>query len=177
MQLTTATSGISLAEQHAANMLADSAAFRTWCGVSTAAQARQRIYFDALPVPPGDQAVLTKDDLVALRPFALLFTAEQNGYRRRKIAVNCFVESGQVVLQLEANIPTPLLDNRAEALRLFKNSLGAMLDEWEPLTDQAGYLSITMFDVQTLALEAEDAIPQHGDNIFAILNLPWGANE
>lgn len=177
MPRTAATSGISLAEQHLANMLADAPAFRALAsGVTTAEQAHARmIHYDALPPPEGDQAVHTPDELNKLRPFAILFTAEQNGYRRRRTATGCFVESGQIVLHLECNIPAALASDRSEALRRFKNSLGAILDDLEPLTEQAGYLAANAFDVQMLALEAEDAIPMNGDNVFAIVTIPWGA--
>lgn len=175
MPLDAAAGGISLAEHYAAEMLAASAAFRTLVGAANAAAARQRIYFDALPPPEGDQAVFSADELARYRPFAIVFTPSENSYRRVREATGTYVESGQIGIHLEANVPGNLGSDDGPLMRSWKNTVGQILDDLEALAYEAGYLAVNTFEVLVLAREAEDAIPANGDNVFAMLRLTWGA--
>jgi hypothetical protein len=176
MPLDAAADGISLAEQHVANMLADSAAFQAFANAADATAARSRIYFDALPPPEADNGVYSKDELVAYRPFAIVFTAPANGYKRTRGATGCYVESGQIGLHLEQNVPEALANDLQQPMRQIKSTLGAIINDLEALAYGAGYLAVNVIDVLVVAREAEDAITQEGDNVFAMLNLVWGAD-
>lgn len=177
MPLEAAADGITLAEQALANMLANSAAFRSFCGAADANAALKRIHFDALPQPEGDAAEHSADELKKLRPFAIVYTAAHNGYKLTRVATETFAESGTLEMLLEDNLPASIAADGPRLMRRFKNQLGAILRELQTLAWQPGYLAVNSFDVVALAREAEDERENNGDNVFAFLSVPWGQEQ
>ena len=102
MRLEPATGGITLCEEHLRRTLADCPRFRAWCGADNQAQALARIHFDDLPAPEDGAAALSEDQIIALRPFALIETGKQGGYSRGRVATETYVEAGLLWIVLEA---------------------------------------------------------------------------
>jgi hypothetical protein len=177
VQLETASGSLALAEQHVANMLANAAAFQAFVHADEAADAFERIHFDALPPPLNGQANYGPDELAKLRPFALVFTTEQNGFRRVRTATECYVESGSIVVQIERDVETEEARHNARLMRRFKNDLGDLIDELTELAYRSDYLAFDAIELVGHGRIEEDQVPTHGDHVCAVLLLTWGSSQ
>jgi hypothetical protein len=120
---------ISLAQENLRVTLADSATFRALVGATTRSAAAARIHHEGLP-DPGDGTEHTLAELEALRPLAIVFTSESQGFRRRKLSTNAFRSSGRLRLRLcrscnAAGDAGPTTD----ATKEWKNIVGKVIDE------------------------------------------------
>ncbi len=179
--MTTAASGcITLAEERVRDMLANCTAFRTWTGTTTVADAKLRIYYDAVPLPDyrDDESPLAYN--VGLRPFAVVWTAMENGFRLNELIGG----SGTVKVRFEQNTPSTSQFDWQEADRLFKNSLGAIIHSgdnsnpglWE-LSEQRLYAQITSISLDALYRTSEDEYGTLGDAQAAELSIEWGVRQ
>jgi hypothetical protein len=152
--MTAAAGTISLAEEALRVALADCAAFRTWVGAADRAEALESIYVDGLPAPAGDADVHTRAELEALRPYAILFTAEGDGVRRRLEAGGgtfCFDAGGRLIVRLVQDCPQSLDDQPTSwANQQWRQTVGlirADLRQTAAQPNQAEYLAITRLAV------------------------------
>lgn len=173
-QLLEAEGGITLAEENLRRTLAACAAFRTWCGVDTAEEALARVYVDDLPADERGLAARSREQLTALRPFALIDTGKQSGYTRGRVGTGTYVEAGTLAIVLEENVPEELAGDTANLARRFKNVLGNVIDELLALAYGAGYLAIDMLTLHGPVRCTTDDVAGEGDHQFAALEVRHG---
>jgi hypothetical protein len=169
-----AEGGITLAEENLRLTLADCARFRTWTTASDQAKALARIYIDSLPNPPNDADSYSADELVALRPFAIVMTARQSGYSRGRVATETYPEAGKMAIAFEENVPASLADDVPALERQFKNTLGVIIDEMLGLAYQAGYLAIDLITFSGPVRCLKDDAVGEGDHHFAMFEIQYG---
>ena len=99
---TTATGSLSLALQAAAFTLADVTAFRTFCGVSTQADARAKIHYGWLPKPDSWKEGYTLDENRTNWPFAILAVDEATW---EKADGSSYEAAGRTRLLIERELP------------------------------------------------------------------------
>lgn len=181
----TATGAIATSKHLLRESIATSTAFRTWEANNwTVAQARDRIYFDALPPPAANAATHSLAELNRYRPFCLIYKPADNGFRLRMAACgghNQFVPSGVLVARFERLVPITQQRDPGEADRQFENFIGSLIrsgDTNNPglveLSGQAGYLNITQVDEAGPFRAAEDEQPSIGDCQWYYLQFEWG---
>ena len=159
MALATATSAVALNAVSLGNMLAATHAWQNLTGTA--------IHYNHLP-PPANGVSHTLTELIALRPFALIWTADQ-GYRIERdtpAGSDSYGVSGNLMLEIQRN--TPNGENRAEADRSFENLWGRIIatgNVSQPgLMELAGSGShLPIAAIQHLASESTD--PQKMDAI------------
>lgn len=106
--MTAAAGTISIAEEALRLALADCAEFRTWVSAADRAAALESIYIDGLPEPAGDADVHTLAEIQALRPYAIVYTAETDGVSRRLEAGGgtfCYSATGRLMLLMVQDCP------------------------------------------------------------------------
>lgn len=176
VKLSTAEGPIALAETYLGNMVADSARFRTITGASDRTTALNRIHFGALP-PPAVGGTFTRSELEKYRPYAVIYTDEDEGFRRVLSSVsdhNNYDDHGAVMMVLEMDVAENTRNNPAEVARAFINIMGVLLDEMVQMSGQAGYL-----DVQTMAVEFgparshEEDYSKRGDYVSALMRFTY----
>lgn len=148
----------------------------------TEEQAAARIYFDELPpADPGPDH--TREQLVALRPFCLLWADVANGFRLQFDSSGscCVPSSGTFVFRLELPVPSELaLDPTALAIDL-NRKIGRLLrtcDADEPglaeLTMGSAYLPIKSLSLRGYVRTDEKAAVELGDAVVAEIEMQWG---
>jgi len=182
-----ATGALAVPKDLLRTSLATCTAFRQWDGLSlTVEQAKDRIYFDALPPPSGN--VYTKAELVALRPFAIVYTSASDGLQfvqESSAALGgSFVAAGALIVRLERNFPdvSAEADPAAAADRQFENFLGPLMrseDANSPglleLAGQAGYLVIRQLSLMAGPMRCDPKdVTGLGDHQVAFLEVQWG---
>jgi len=175
--MTAAAGTLSLAEQHLRASLAASTSWQAECCVSTAALALQRVYRDGLP-PPADGETHTLQELQGYRPYALIYTAEREGFRREMEAVSSHSEfnaRGSIMLSIFRESPDAAGDEpTADANQTFRNLIGKIIDEMCDLAGTAGYLAIESIRlVEGPYWPAPELIPVQGLWQAADLRIDW----
>lgn len=104
-------------------------AWQNWQGNAwTEAQALARIYHDALPAPAASSEAHTLSELKALRPFALIYTEPDWGFRMRREAAGMgYDQAGTIIVCIEQDIPESIIDDPAEIDLQFRKGLGNLL--------------------------------------------------
>ena len=185
MPLTAAAGCISLPEEILRASLADCYYFRRWQGAAwSQAEALARIYPDALPPPTADGFTLA--ELTALRPFVLLWTEPQAGFRLHHDSSGSdffYNHSGKLSLLFEQAVPDAIKDDPAEVDRRFKNEVGLMIcsrDGDKPglceLSGQGGYLAIEELVAYGPFRSAQDDLATDGDTQQFLVEIKWGQN-
>jgi len=174
---TAAASCITKAEERIGDMLAACSAFQSWVGESTAAAAENHIYYDAVPMEDyvEDSQLLAYNE--SIRPFALIWTGYQQGF-----TINEMIgASGVVYVRFEQSVPDAAANDWEEADRLFKNTLGQILQSGD--TDSPGlwelsitrqYTQITQMRLEQLYRTNEDELATYGDAQAAEVSIAWG---
>jgi len=168
--------GMSLAQEYLRTALADCSTFQAWVGAADQAEALARIYHEALPAPAnGNEYTLA--ELQAYRPFALIWTSEQNGYSKRRLAVGTWAESGRIMIRLEEDVDPQIANDPAEVARRFRNTIGQIIDELCALTDPgAGYLVFHTVTVEAGPIRTEeDEARTLGDAQAVELSVEYGS--
>lgn len=175
MPLAAAEGGITLAEEHLRLTVADCARFRTWAlNAPDQAAALSRIYIDGIPDHPIDQDAYTLEQMQALRPFAIVTTANQNGFSKGRIATETYAELGRLAVAFEENVPANVARDVAALERTFKNTLGVILNEMLALAYQPGYLAIDLITFHGPLRCSRDVAVAEGDHHFAYFEIQYG---
>lgn len=154
------------------------AATAQWSAIADAS----RIHFDALPAPsPGPD--YTKAQMIAARPFALMWHELSGGFRLEAATADlrCPIVSGKIVIQIELNVPSEHAANPT-ALAIWINRLiGKLLRTGESaspglwdLANTPGYLPVTSIDVDAYMRTTAKEASQVGDAIIFEFQLSWG---
>jgi len=173
MPLSAPQGSISKAVDNLRVTLADSTTFRTWVGAVDQATALVKINYESLP-PPADKNEHTLAELTAYRPYALLWTSPENGFRLSHFDN----ESGVMMLRFVQTVEIIIADDAAEIARRFLNTLGAIFDEIMALNRVGGYLATEAIELESGPFRADaDEAAAQGDYIFADAKLTWGVAE
>jgi hypothetical protein len=142
---TTPAGSMSLTEATLAASLAACASVRTWMVVADAAAAAEKIHLEGLPLPASAEQGYSREELEALRPYIVIFTAEKMGFTYEQNAVSEHLEytrRGRLVVRLVQNAPEGYDDEPTSAANLmWRNTIGTICDELCTLSGQAGYLA------------------------------------
>jgi hypothetical protein len=150
MALTAATGSISTLKELLRITVADSAAFRTWVGAATQAEALEHIHLNAIPQPYRyeDGKPWTVGDLQDLRPLAIVrmenhravhTSSGETGYN--------YGRSTNLRLTLIDNVDEDASWDDPEVTRGFENTVGTIVDELLVLGGQSGYLPFTELQI------------------------------
>jgi hypothetical protein len=85
---------------HLANMIRDCKPFAAWCGLTTwnATETEARIHIEGIGPAASSNGTMTREEMVALRPWCLLYPEGQRGYRfTRDAAPNCWSGNGSII--------------------------------------------------------------------------------
>lgn len=167
----TATGGISLAETRLAAMLSICPAFQAWTETTTSETALTHIYFDSLPPPAGDDYTLV--ELTAYRPFARIWTDVERGYHRKFVTNEHHSWGGTLVIHFDADVPSTYTGYIAQALRAFKNSLGAIIQDLCDVSGGSGCLVLESLELIGPVASNEDEIATIGDSIGAMIRIEY----
>lgn len=141
---------LSLAQEYLRATLAASAAWQSECNADDADAAKERIYHHGLPAPASGEAH-TKQELMAYRPYAIVFTAEARGFTRTFEAGGDefeFDQHGRLTLRLYRNSPDDSADEPTAAANLtWHNLVGEIIDQMCELAGGAGYLAFQTIGV------------------------------
>ena len=172
---------LSLAQEALRNSLADADAFRDWAGVTSRAAALARIHHEALP-DPSDGEAYTLAELRNHRPYAVIATAEQQGFTRRAISTSGqnhdFGEGGVLRVILAQTVDSTLSYSQAELS--FRNAVGGIIDDLCGLSGTTGAdVHLAIREVR-LALGIGRSHPKHApkqdDEHNAMLEVTWGTH-
>lgn len=173
--MTTAAGPISLSAEHLAAMLAAAPSWQTWTGAADAATARGRVHFDELP-PNADGRDYTREELIALRPFAIVGVTQ---FHRGRGGSPVALDSGALVMIVEDNVPEEIAAHGQEVALRFLNNLGALIDDLHDLANagmQAGYLLIDEIDMPDGFMRQDPGkVEADGDAAWAVLTIAWGS--
>lgn len=177
---------IPVEQQYLKNTLAASATFQTWVGAADATEAAERIHCFMLPDPepnkvdPENPDEYPREQLEALRPFALIFVPDDEKERREMVAVGSgpeFSHSGRLHIRFEQNTPDGLNGLNREAHQAFYVMLrDGVLKDMDALPRGAGlYLAYTSGEIQQPHWESPEAVSGKGLYQMMIGEFIWGA--
>lgn len=122
-----AESYLSLPLSHLKDLVAECASFQAWCGVDTAAEAKERIYFFMAP----------RD---AVRPFAVVDMGSD--WEDNLIADGAvFLDKGQLTLGLVDDVDVE--ESEPDQLMAFTNRVGSVFEDIRMLAGVDGRLNVT----------------------------------
>jgi len=173
--MTAASGPVSLPQKYLKDTLANCAAVRTWLGVATVQLALARMYDDALP-PPASGDSHTLAELTTYRPFIMVWTEPEGGYRFEMDASGSqteFHDSGQLWAEFEQDVDPLIADDPSEIHVQLRNSLGAMIAAVKLLAGTAGYLTITGGTLNGPYRSHPDERATQGDYIAGLLTVQW----
>jgi hypothetical protein len=177
MPLETAVGGLALAEEYLRDMLAACARWQTMCKApGNSAIARAHTFCDWHPKPDNGRATYSKDELVGLRPLAIVWTDENAGYTRTRVGTGCYAESGILNVQIEANVEPADADDPQQLMRKIKNDIGVLVSELDALAYEPGYIAANVIQARGPWRCERKAATQEGDHVLAFLSLAWGAD-
>lgn len=184
--MTTAASGpLMLPLEYLRNALADSAAFRTWVGTAGAniqEQARNRIHYESLSPPPASGDVYTLVELQSLRPFAMLWMNQEDGFQSVRDAAaggDEWAHSGRLFMWFEQDILEAIQGDAAEIYVRFMNQIGSFITEMQDAAAAAGsgatrYLVWNTLNIVMGPIRSElDELVLQGDYMRMIMSVDW----
>lgn len=125
--MTEPAGSMNLSVKYFRDMLAATAAFQTWTG-ETETKALERIHYEGMPAPV-DLKRHTLRELEDLRPFALVWIADQAGFSWDVTSTTTFDDTGSIVLHLEQTAPSSLGDDpSSDANIIWSNVIGEIGD-------------------------------------------------
>jgi hypothetical protein len=128
--MTTPSGSLSLAQEHLRVMLADCATFRALCGAGNRAGALAHLHHEGLPAP-ANGTEHTAAEHADLRPWGIVFMADQRGFSRRLVSTETFRSAGRLRLRLARTCPdvTGADEPTSDAMLEWKNIIGGIIGE------------------------------------------------
>lgn len=155
-----------------ATTLADCPVFRTFVGAADAAAALLRIHHDAFPPSDSGADRYTADELEDIRPCAVLFTPDNQGFVTEKDATGDYWRPrGTLYCWLYRTAPSGTLSAVAVS---FRETVGALLDELQSRSTLASFLATTKIVVNGPFRTPPDEINTLGDQQVYELVIDWG---
>jgi hypothetical protein len=126
---------ISLAQERFRVTIADCASFRLLVGASDRSSAFAHLYHEGLP-EPANGTEYTRTEFEALRPWGIVFTSEQSGFRRRTISTGGFRSAGRLKLRLCRTCPATIDGNGQEVPAVDVEPSSDAAFEWKNILGQ-----------------------------------------
>lgn len=149
--MTEPAGSLSLSQSYLRAMLSECAAFQTWVSAANATEALASIYYEGLPDPADKNVGYTRDELESVRPYAVIFLDEEEGFLKSHIATGSsydFEDHGRLKLRLEQDAPDDVGDEpNSDANLRWKNVIGQIIDDLCGLAGTAGNLAFTEIGV------------------------------
>lgn len=165
-------------QEVARQTLANCDSFQSLVSAPTASRAAELIYHDAWPKPESGQPQHTLAEMQALRPCAIVYTDENNGFRSRRdtSADICWHHSGVINFLIFRNVPEIDVNDPSNIDVDFRTILGNIYSELIDLSETPDMLAIRdiTFD-GPWRTEIKD-IPAIGDAQAAKLIVEWGVS-
>jgi hypothetical protein len=175
--MTTPSGSISLAKQNLKVSLADCQVFRTWSGASDQAGALAHIHLEGLPKPPDGQQAYTKEQLAEIRPYAIVYTAANNGFDLTVSSFGAHAEydsKGKLFFTLFQNCTDREGDDPSSDANLeFSNFCGNLIDELAALSGLAGYTCFDRLAFQGPFWTHPQLLPSEGLYQWCEISLDW----
>lgn len=175
-----AVAGISISKGALQSQLSKCARFQLFCGGISEAAALAKIKLDAWPFPLDENGVIkesyTKEELAAIRPFAMIFGDPRRGYSLKVAgAPTAAVEAGALQIHLEKAIDPALLADPESVNRQWDNDLGQIARELIDLKTTDGMLQVDQeILVQGPFFSTESEQPGQGNFCYGLLSVTWG---
>lgn len=177
MSLTAAVGILSEVIDVLRNTIAESATFRAWVNAPNTAEALEHIYYEGYP-PPGDGVAHTLEELLHIRPCAIVWMEPLEGLRGEKAAAGAgkenFNHSGTVMVKLIQDIDPDIAADPGEISRRFCNVVGGVVNDVLALNESGGYLATRGWSCFGPFLEEAERIPEVGNTIELDLRFEWG---
>lgn len=159
--------------------LAACPAFRTLVDADNATEALTHIYHDAFPAPESQRAEHTRAELTALRPCAIVFLEDNQGWvveRDASGSEDCWNAYGIVHFVIFRNVPEADQYNPSKVDTDFRTVIGNIAEQIIGLSETAPYLAANRIVMsgphRTMLTELKDI----GDAQQAELIVSWGAS-
>ena len=178
------TATVPIEQQYLKTTLAAAAAFQTWVDAADAAEAAERVHCFMLPEPedpdPRNPDEYPREQLEALRPFALIFDPEDERERTEMVAVGTaaeFSRSGRLHVRFEQNAPDGIEGVHAETHQAFYEAIRDVLAGMDALPRGAGlYLAYTSHEIVTVPhWEKPEGKTGKGLSQVMVVSFDWGA--
>lgn len=164
-----ATSSMGKALENAKTLLANCGTFQDLLEVSTANDALPKIYLHAAPEPTDNEAY-TRAEIVTLRPYAVVYTAENNGYRRVRVATTTYADAGTIMVEIFSDAAT---GTPSAEMVTWEDLVGDIVDEMKTLAETDGYLLAEDIRVEEVARGSERTESGSGDYLVALIAINW----
>jgi hypothetical protein len=126
-----AAGSLSLAQEYLRATLADCPTFQSLTSAADATAALLRIHHEGLPAPK-DGCEHTKEEMIALRPCAVVYTEERNGFSKTVDSCEGSTAAGRLKLRLYRScesVSTVVDSPTSEENLAWKNICGQIIDE------------------------------------------------
>lgn len=163
-------------QEIARQTLAACDSFQSLVSASSAARAAEHIYHDAWPKPASGQPVHTLAEMNALRPSAIVYTDENNGFvsTRDASADICWHHSGIIHFVIFRNVPVVDVNDPSNVDVDFRTILGDIYSELIDLSETPDMLAIRRITFDgPWRTEIKD-LSAIGDAQAAKLIVEWG---
>lgn len=160
--------------------LAACASFQSLVDADDATEAAARIYHDAFPVPISGRPEHTRAELTALRPCAIVYTEDNQGFVIRRDAMgndDCWNATGVVHFVIYRNVPEADEFNLSKVDTDFRTVIGNIVEEMIGLSETAGYLATKQFTVSGPGRTPIADLKDIGDAQIAEVVAVWGPGE
>jgi hypothetical protein len=159
--------------------LADADAFRTWAGVANQAAALARIYRSALPAAADTRAGYTLAELVALRPFAVVYWRNYRGEHEASGSRHEFGDAGSFRVEFEQDIAAGDVGDHEETTIKFENAIGQIIGDMYGLAGRNPYIGITGidWDMEDTGIAHEDLAETQGNFIRTAITVSFEAGQ
>lgn len=178
MPLTAASNNMTAAQTNLGTSLANSTAFQALVDADNASEAAAKIFFNALPAPAkGNEYTLA--DWNQHKPFGMIWSAEVRGFRLKRDAFGDgheFLPAGTLWLKLMQDVPAAVVDEIAEAERLWENRVIDIAEDLCRLSGGGGYLDFHTIELMMLWRPEEKHQITVGDVQIAILQIKYDAS-
>lgn len=170
-------------EELLGNNIAQADKFVELCSPDDAAD---HIYYHTAPEPPNGREAFTKEETLAMLPYAHIETDGAGGLSLRRTAHNFLAQSGQMVVTIAIHVPDDAgLQNDAERNRYAMNRIGSIIKTnvggtfgLAERNEEAGFLTVNDVTVDFLGPAPEiDRLSQDIDRYYAQLTVTYGVEE
>jgi hypothetical protein len=148
----------------------------------TESQAAARIHYDELP-PPSPGPNHAREQLIALRPFCLLWADTAGGFTTTLDAMGgcCSTKSGTFIYQIELPVPSALATTPSALAEHLTQVFGRIMESCDfdkpgmvELSRLPGYLPIKSLALRGYVRTDQKAAIELGDAVVAEIECRWG---
>lgn len=160
--------------------LAACAAFQSLVDAGDATEALEHIYHDSFPTPISGGDAHGRAELTALRPCAIVYTEDNQGFVVRRDAMgmeDCWNATGVIHFVLFRNVPDADKDNPSKVDTDFRTVIGNIVSQMIAVSETAGYLATKQFSVSGPTRTPKKELKDIGDAQLAEIIAAWGPGE